>query len=74
MENNKPTFPMRINQYLAQHNYSATRRTADMLIKKKAVFINGRLAVLGDKVGASDAVSVRQTEKRTSLMGKRRPR
>ena len=64
---------MRINQYLALRKYSATRRTADALVKKKAVFINGRIAVLGDKVGAYDTVAVRAREKRTSVTGNRRP-
>lgn len=53
----KPTFPMRINRYLALREHS-TRRKADELIKKKQVFINGRLAVLGDKVQESDIVKV----------------
>jgi 23S rRNA pseudouridine2604 synthase len=51
-------FPMRINQYLAHHNH-ATRRGADDLIVRKKVFINGRLAVLGDKVHMNDVVEVR---------------
>lgn len=54
----EPSFPMRINQYLARQNH-ATRRGADELIAKKKVFINGRLAVLGDKVDEGDAVEVR---------------
>ncbi len=49
---------MRINKYLALKKHS-TRRGADELIKKKQVFINGRLAVLGDKVWETDAVEVR---------------
>lgn len=52
------TFPMRINKYLAQ-KHNSTRRSADDLIKKKQVFINGRLAVLGDKVQATDVVEFR---------------
>ena len=52
-----PQFPMRINKYLAFKQYS-TRRGADELIEKKHVFINGRLAVLGDKVNQSDTVDV----------------
>ncbi len=54
----KPTFPMRINKYLALKKHS-TRRGADELISKKQVFINGRLAVLGDKVTEDDNVEVR---------------
>lgn len=51
-------FPMRINKYLALQGY-ATRRQADELVTKKRVFINGRLAVLGDKVQEGDEVEVR---------------
>lgn len=36
-----------------------TRRGADELIEKKQVFINGRLAVLGDKITEADRVEVR---------------
>jgi len=54
----KPIFPMRINKYLALNKHS-TRRGADELISKKQVFINDRLAVLGDKVTESDQVEVR---------------
>ncbi len=51
--------PTRINKYLAEHNY-ATRKGADELIKDGKVFINGRLAVLGDKVIDGDKVEVNQ--------------
>lgn len=51
--------PTRINKYLAEHNY-ATRKGADELIKDGKVFINGRLAVLGDKVIDGDVVEVNQ--------------
>jgi pseudouridine synthase len=53
------TFPMRINKYLAMKGDS-TRRGADELIKKKFVIINGRIAVLGDKVEATDVIEVRR--------------
>lgn len=51
-------YPLRINKYLAYRGYS-TRRGADEIITKGQVFINGRLAVLGDKVEKSDKVEVR---------------
>ena len=54
----KSIYPMRINKYLALKKHS-TRRGADELINKKQVFINGRLAVLGDKVEEKDQVEVR---------------
>jgi 23S rRNA pseudouridine2604 synthase len=49
---------MRINKYLAWKKHS-TRRGADELIEKKQVFINNRLAVLGDKINETDVVDVR---------------
>jgi len=49
---------MRINKYLALHKYS-TRRGADEIIVKKRVFINNKLAILGDKVRETDKVEVR---------------
>ncbi|MES2023503.1 MAG: pseudouridine synthase [Patescibacteria group bacterium] len=51
-------YPMRINKYLAYKNIS-TRRGADELIEKKLVFINGKIAKLGDKVNESDKVEVK---------------
>lgn len=51
-------YPMRINKYLA-HKGVATRRGADELIARGKVLINGRVAVLGDKVEESDTVEMR---------------
>ncbi|MFA6999553.1 MAG: pseudouridine synthase [Candidatus Paceibacterota bacterium] len=51
------SYPLRINKYLALHNY-ATRKGADELIKKGYVFINGRKAVLGDQVYRDGEVTV----------------
>lgn len=48
---------MRINRYLALQGV-ATRKGADELIEKKKVRINGRIAVLGDKVNEGDEVKV----------------
>jgi 23S rRNA pseudouridine2604 synthase len=53
-----PTYPMRINKYLALQQLT-TRKGADELITKKQVFINDRLAVLGDKVLATERVVVK---------------
>lgn len=50
-------YPIRINKYLADNNYS-TRRGADDLIKKGYVLINGRKAVLGDQVYRDEDVEV----------------
>jgi 23S rRNA pseudouridine2604 synthase len=52
------TYRMRINKYLAHKNY-CTRRAADELIAEGKVLINGRVAVLGDKVNEKDIVDVR---------------
>jgi 23S rRNA pseudouridine2604 synthase len=49
---------MRINKYLASQKY-CTRREADELIAKGRVTINGRRAVLGDKILETDTVDVR---------------
>ncbi len=58
-----PKFPMRINRYLAWKKHS-TRRGADELIEKKLVTVNGRLAVLGEKVGEKDVVVVSEKSQR----------
>lgn len=60
-----PTFPMRINKYLA-HTKHSTRVGADVLIKEGKVFINGHRAVLGDKVQATDTVEVKGGAKRSA--------
>lgn len=49
---------MRINKYLSWKGY-CTRSGADDLIKKHAVTLNGRLAVLGDQVQSTDVVELR---------------
>ena len=54
----KEKYPMRINKYLAFKKHS-TRRGADELIIGGKVFLNGKLAVLGDKVNEADNVEVR---------------
>ncbi len=52
------TYPMRINKYLA-HKGLATRTGVDELIKSSKILINGRVAILGDKVLETDKVEVR---------------
>ena len=61
-----PSFPMRINRYLA-HKGHATRRDADTLIEKGQVLLNGKPAKLGDKVNASDNVEVRSRSPRAYI-------
>ncbi len=53
----KDGYPMRVNKYLAKQGI-ATRRGADELITKKRVLLNGRIAVLGDKVTPTDRVEM----------------
>ena len=55
-------YPMRINKYLSSQNY-CSRREADGFIKAGMVKINGRIAVLGDKVSESDKVETSQSAK-----------
>jgi 23S rRNA pseudouridine2604 synthase len=55
-------YPMRINKYLALQGHS-TRREADLLIQRKSVLINGRIALVGDKVMESDNVEVRRNNR-----------
>ena len=62
MNNNEETnsqieFPIRINRYLYLKNY-CSRRKADEMIEKGAVKINGKIAVLGQKVQLTDNVEV----------------
>jgi 23S rRNA pseudouridine2604 synthase len=54
----KPEWPMRINKYLALKGL-ATRRSADDLIRKKSITVNGRIAIIGERVKQDDIVEVR---------------
>ena len=55
-------FPMRVNKYLAMKGI-ATRRDADVFVEKRKVFINDRVAQLGDKVLETDKVEIRGQER-----------
>ena len=55
-------YPMRINKYLSSQNY-CSRREADGLIDAGLVKINGRTAVLGDKVSEKDKVEISKSAK-----------
>ncbi len=57
-------YPMRINKYLAMKNIT-TRRGGDELVKAGKVYLNGKVAVLGDKVSHSDLVEVKYSGKPT---------
>lgn len=60
------SFPMRINKYLAWKGYSS-RRGADELILSGKVTLNGKPAVLGDKVHESDQVELGGDSHKTHL-------
>jgi 23S rRNA pseudouridine2604 synthase len=57
-------FPVRINRYLALKGI-ATRRAAEKFIEEGKVIINGRKAVLTDRVQEDDVVTVKSIPKRT---------
>ena len=50
-------FPIRINKYLSELQY-CSRRAADKLIAEGKVKINGKGAIIGQKVNAGDRVEV----------------
>ncbi len=58
-------FPIRINKYLAHKGY-ATRRESDNLIEAGKILINGKVAVIGQKVEKSDNVEVRFKSTKTN--------
>mgnify|MGYP003393489407 CR=1 FL=1 len=51
-------YPMRINKYLAREGIT-TRRGADELVTRGKVLINGRVALLGEKINKGDKVELR---------------
>ena len=66
-------FPMRINKYLAWKNL-CTRREADTYVEKGQVLLNGKRAVLGDKVQEADTVEVRFRTKQYRYFAYNKPR
>ena len=54
---------MRINKYLAQEKI-ASRREADVLLEAKKVLVNGKVAVIGQKINEGDKVEVKGTTKK----------
>ncbi len=71
----KDVYPMRINKYLA-HKGVATRTGVDELIKSSKVLINGKVAILGDKVLENDKVEVRgvHTKKKNIYLAYNKPK
>src|SRR3989339_742909 len=51
-------FPMRLNRFLALRGF-ATRRGADKLIENRRVFVNGKPAILGQKVAETDRIEIK---------------
>mgnify|MGYP001559735222 CR=1 FL=1 len=68
-----PTYPMRINKYLAWKKYS-TRREGDEMVAKGKVLINGKVAALGDKVLEGDKVEIRFRLKKYRYFAYNKPR
>ena len=66
-------YPVRINKYLA-HQKICARREADELILQKKVKINGRVAVLGDKVQQNDKVTVDNSKKKLFYLAFNKPK
>ncbi len=58
----KSEYPMRVNKYLAQQG-TASRREADALIEKGIVLINGKKALMGQKVERTDTVTLKGSTK-----------
>lgn len=56
-------FPIRINKYLADQKI-ASRREADVLLEAKKVLVNGKVAVIGQKINEGDKVEVKGTSKK----------
>lgn len=65
-------FPMRINKYLAMQGYS-TRKDADRLVEKGLVLINGRRAVLGQKVDEGARVEVSYKPRKFKYLAYNKP-
>jgi 23S rRNA pseudouridine2604 synthase len=59
---NNDIYPMRLNKYLA-HQGTASRRESDTLIEKGAVLVNGKKAVMGQKVERTDVVTLKGSTK-----------
>lgn len=57
-QENKDIYPMRLNKYLA-HQGTASRRESDTLIEQGLVLVNGKKAVMGQKVERTDVVTLK---------------
>lgn len=66
-------YPIRINKYLATKKICA-RREADVLIKQGKIKINGRTAILGDKVNEGDKVDVKSIGKKLVYFAFNKPK
>ena len=57
----KDSNSMRLNKYISESGF-CSRREADKYVEAKNVFINGKIAQLGDRVGPKDVVRVNGIE------------
>jgi len=62
-QNDSIEYPIRINRYLYLNNF-CSRRKADELIEQGLVKINGKTAVLGQKISETDKVELNNSIKR----------
>lgn len=58
MNKENDIYPMRLNKYLA-HQGTASRREADTLIEQGLILVNGKKAVMGQKVERTDVVTLK---------------
>lgn len=66
-------FPVRINKYLADMKL-ASRREADTLIAEGKVLVNGKPAVIGQKVTATDKVTLKGERAKKTYLAYYKPR
>ena len=69
----KINYPIRINRYLFLKKY-CSRREADRLIEKKEIKINGKIAVLGQKIEKDDKVEIKTAKKKKVYLAFNKPK
>ncbi len=55
----------RINKFISE-NFPLTRKQADLLISKRQVYVNDRLAVLGEQVNGTDKIKILNLNQNTN--------
>lgn len=66
-------FPKRLNKYMAEMGY-ATRREADAMIERGRVTVNGKPAVIGQKISEHDRVEVKGSRRDYRYFAYNKPR